>query len=135
MTRSKVLYAGQLRTECIHESGATIHTDAPKDNHGKGEAFSPTDLFAVSLASCMLTLMGITARKAGTDLVGVHANVEKMMSVDSPRRIAKIHVQVQGPHSIPEELRQRLEKAALDCPVHHSLHPDIELNIQFHWGQ
>lgn len=134
MTHSKVLYTGQLHTECTHESGAKIQTDAPKDNQGKGEAFSPTDLLAASLASCMLTLMGIAARKAGTDLPGTVATVEKIMSLDLPRRIAKIKIRVNCPLSFAEELRMRLEKAALDCPVHHSLHPGIELDIHFSWG-
>lgn len=134
MTKMKVLYMGDLHTECTHESGAKITTDAPKDNMGKGEAFSPTDLFAISLASCMVTLMGIHARKLGVDLKGMTAEVDKEMVVSPLRRIGKVIVRFRSTLSPNEQVREKLERAALDCPVHHSLHPDIKLEFDFVWG-
>lgn len=134
MTKMKVLYLGDLHTECTHESGAKIETDAPKDNQGKGEAFSPTDLFAVSLASCMVTLMGIYARKIAVDLKGTTAEVEKEMSVAGARRIGKIIVRIRCPILPNPQAREKLEKAALDCPVQMSLHPDIKVEVDFVWG-
>jgi putative redox protein len=134
MTKLKAIYLGDLRTECVHESGAVIETDAPKDNQGKGECFSPTDLFAVSLGACMLTLMGISARKLGIDLKGATAEVEKEMASQPTRRIGRLIVRIRSSlHPKPEE-RQKMEQMAMTCPVHGSLHPDIKLEIDFVWG-
>jgi putative redox protein len=134
MTHMKVVYKGDLHTEARHESGAVIETDAPKDIQGKGECFSPTDLFAVSLPSCMLTLMGIHAGKLGVDLKGATAEVEKEMSVNGPRRISKLIVRIRCPHQVNREAQAALEQKALACPVYASLHPDIKLEIDFIWG-
>jgi len=130
----KVAYKGDLRTECMHESGTVIETDAPKDNQGKGECFSPTDLFAVSLASCMLTLMGMQAKKLGIDLKGASAEVEKEMVSSPMRRVGKLIVRFRIPVAPNPEARAKLEQAALTCPVHASLHPDIRQEIDFVWG-
>ena len=115
---SKVLYEGSLRTRAVHiASGSTIVTDAPTDNNGKGEAFSPTDLVATSLASCMLTIMGIIAERDGIDLKGAHAEVEKVMS-KNPRRISKVGIRIHlNGHLINPPDRDRLERAARHCPV------------------
>lgn len=133
MTKIKVIYKGDLRTEAFHESGSIVETDAPKDNQGKGERFSPTDLFALSLASCMLTLMGIGARKLAIDLKGATAEVEKEMA-SSPRKIGKLVVRIRSSQNPPAEARAKLEEMALTCPVHASLHPSIKLEIDFVWG-
>lgn len=134
MTKMKVQYLGHLHTRCKHESGAEIETDAPKDNGGKGEAFSPTDLVAIGLGSCMVTMMGLAAQKLGVDLSGTHAEVEKEMSTASPRRIAKILVQIRCPLSPNASVIEKLEKAAADCPAHHSLHPSVKVEVGFVWG-
>lgn len=134
MTKMKVVYVGGLHTECTHESGAKIATDAPKDNMGKGEEFSPTDLFALSLASCMITLMGIVAPKLGVELKGTSAEVEKEMSTVGVRRIGKIIVRIRSALAPNPQAREKLEKAALECPVKHSLHPDIKVEVDFVWG-
>lgn len=134
MTKMKVFYLGDLHTECKHESGAKIETDAPKDNMGRGEAFSPTDLLAVSLGSCMLTVMGIAGRKLGIEMKGTSAEVEKEMTSVPHRRLGKIIVRIRSPLSLSSPLREKLEKSALDCAVHHSLHPDIKVEIDFIWG-
>lgn len=133
MTKTKIVYRGELRTEATHESGAILVTDAPKDNHGKGEMFSPTDLVGVALATCMLTLMGIAARKLGVDLKGTVAEVEKEIALQ-PRRIGRIVVRVRSPLMPNSEARAQMEQAALSCPVHESLHPDIKREIDFIWG-
>jgi len=133
MTKLTATYLGDLRTRCVHENGANLETDAPKDNMGKGENFSPTDLLALSLASCILTLMGIGARQLKLDLSGTTADVEKEMAV-SPRRIGRIVVRVQSKLSPTPEERKKLEQMALTCPVHASLHPEIKLEIDFVWG-
>jgi putative redox protein len=130
----KILYLGDLRTECAHESGAVVHTDAPKDNEGKGEHFSPTDLFAASLATCMLTLMGIAARKVGVELKGMTAEVQKEMAQTAPRRVGKIVIRIRSSVSPNPQIREKLERAALDCPVHHSIHPSIKVEVDFIWG-
>lgn len=129
-------YEGELRTLCTHESsGQTLRTDAPKDNHGKGEYFSPTDLLATALGSCILTLMGIAAQKYQVDITGAHVSVEKIMSSTPPRRINTLTVAVQVPQAFDVAIQAGIEKAALTCPVHESLHPDIKQNIIFTWGE
>ena len=135
MITSKVTYLGELRTEAIHlQSNTIIFTDAPKDNHGKGEMFSPTDLTATSLASCMVSIMGIVAMKEGiTPIDGTTAEVTKIMYAD-PRRIGEIHIQIAFPkNNYTEKERKIYENAALTCPVAKSLHPDVKQVIEFIW--
>lgn len=130
---SKVTYLGDLRTSSIHlQSGAEILSDAPKDNHGKGEAFSPTDTVANALASCMFSIMGIKARDMGIKLEGSTAEVTKHMQSE-PRKIAKIEVVFHMKSDADDKARKLLERVALHCPVHLSLHPDIEQAITFNW--
>ena len=130
---SKVTYLGNLRTESTHiKSGNKFITDAPTDNNGKGEAFSPTDTVATGLASCMMTVMGIKARDMGIDLKGTTASVNKIMASD-PRRIYKIEVTLDIPVEVDKKSRIILERTANTCPVHYSLHPDIEKDITFNW--
>ena len=135
MTKMDINYLGQLHTRCTHpESGAVIETDAPKDNQGLGEAFSPTDLFAVSLGSCMITVMGIAAKCMGVELTDLNATVEKEMVTSPVRRVGKIAVHMVCATAFESGIQKKLERAALSCPVHHSLHPDIDLEITFAWG-
>lgn len=130
---SKITYNGALRTTCLHfASGNEFITDAPVDNNGKGEAFSPTDTVATGLASCMMTVMGIKAHDLEVDLKGATATVTKHMA-SAPRRITKIEVRLEMPARISEKNRKILEHTANTCPVHHSLHPDIEKAITFLW--
>lgn len=131
---SKVVYSGQFSCESTHlKSGQSIRTDAPIDNHGRGEAFSPTDLLTTSLANCMLTIMGIAAGRHESLLIHSYAEVTKVMA-SAPRRVSEIHIQIFLPSAYPEEDRSRLEKAGLNCPVAKSLHPDILQNIEFYWN-
>ncbi len=132
MITSTVEYKGNLRTEAIHlESGTKIITDAPKDNHGNGESFSPTDLMATSLSSCMLSIMGIVAKRDNIDIVGINTEVTKIM-YSEPRRVGEIHVKLMMPkNNYSEKERKLLEHAAHTCPVAKSLHPDIIQKIEF----
>jgi len=128
---SKVVYKGDLRTEATHlQSGATIITDAPVDNQGKGEAFSPTDLVATALASCMITIMGIVAKRDKIKMEGTTAEVEKIMASD-PRRIGEIQIKIYFAHPIEEKDRIKLERAAYTCPVSGSLHQDLKEILEF----
>ncbi len=129
-----VRYTGELRTECTHErSGATIITDAPPDNRGKGEAFSPTDLVATALASCMMTIMGMAARDHGLDIRGATAAVNKVMAAN-PRRIARVEIRFEMPaRAYTAAERRLLEQAALGCPVCESLRIECEQSVSFHW--
>ncbi|RXG23295.1 OsmC family protein [Leeuwenhoekiella aequorea] len=131
---SKVTYLGGLRTTCEHlKSGNSFITDAPTDNNGKGEAFSPTDTVATALASCMLTVMGIKAESLeGVNLEGSVALINKIMS-SNPRRIARIEIQLDLKGVAADKDRKILENTANTCPVHNSLHPDIEKEIHFNW--
>ena len=130
---SKVTYNGNLRTECVHiKSNDSFVTDAPTDNNGLGQAFSPTDMVATGLASCMLTMMGIKANGMEVELKGSHAEVTKHMAA-SPRRISKIEVSLHLPKEIDAKNRKILEHTANTCPVLYSLHPEIEKVITFHW--
>lgn len=131
---STVEYLGELRTSAIHlRSGNSLLTDAPIDNEGKGEAFSPTDLVATALASCMLTVMGIYAQARGIKLEGTRVGVEKIMASD-PRRISRIAIRMTLPGAtIAESDRKNLERTARTCPVLESLHPDLEKDITFLW--
>ena len=128
---SKVIYQGDLRTEAEHiKSGSKMITDAPVDNHGKGEAFSPTDTVATALATCMLTVMGIKAEDMRISLKGTKAEVEKIMA-SNPRRISKIIIRIHFPTNFSDKEKDILERTAKTCPVHFSLHPDIEKEISF----
>ncbi|PKD18378.1 osmotically inducible protein OsmC [Salegentibacter salinarum] len=130
---SKVIYTGSLRTEAEHlKSGAKIITDAPTDNHGKGEAFSPTDSVATALASCMLTVMGIKAEDLKVSLKGTTAEVTKTMAAN-PRRISKVEITITFPETYSEKLQKILEHSARTCPVLESLHPDMEKVITFNY--
>ncbi len=134
MVHVDISYLGGLRCEAVHgPSGSKVLTDAPVDNHGKGEAFSPTDLAATSLGACMATIMGIAAERHGIALDGTTVGVDKVMSADTPRRIARIEIVFHIPLPADHPKRQLLEAAALACPVHHSLHPDVEKPVRFEW--
>ena len=135
MVQIDVQYTGELHCDARHgPSGATLSTDAPVDNNGKGEDFSPTDLVAAALGTCMLTVMGIVAEKKGTDLGDAKASVEKGMSSDLPRRIVKIAIEITVPLAEDHPQREALEAAALNCPVYHSVHSDLEKAIRFCWS-
>lgn len=128
----QVVYQGSLRCEATHgPSGNTAHTDAPVDNCGRGESFSPTDLTATALASCILTIIGILGERRELDLTGLRAKVVKEMHPEPPRRIGKLTVTVWMPAGIGPEDRQVLERSAHVCPVHQSLNPEIEIPIEF----
>lgn len=133
---STVVYTGELRTYCTHlQSSSSFETDAPVDNHGKGERFSPTDLLATSLATCMVTVMGIKARSMGIDLKDLKVDVKKNMKAD-PRRVGGIDLVYHIPDhigSLAEKDVSILKNTALTCPVQKSIHPDIEVNID--WGK
>jgi len=132
METAKITYIGNLRTEATHlRSGVTITTDAPIDNQGKGEFFSPTDLLATSLGSCMLTIMGIAARTHGFNIDGTEVGVTKVMGTD-PRRVVEIVVELTFPHNnYSAKERKLLELSAKECPVANSLHPELKQNIIF----
>lgn len=130
---SKVTYTGSLRTECVHlRSENSFITDAPVDNNGLGQAFSPTDTVATALASCMLTMMGIKSRDLEVDLTGSFAEITKHMAAD-PRRISKIDLRVHLPVSASAKERKILEHTANTCPVMYSINPDIEKDIAYLW--
>ena len=131
MSQSNIVYKNNLRTEAVHlSSGETIITDAPIDNKGKGEAFSPTDLVAAALGSCMITIMGIAAQKHDIDISGTSASVKKIMG-SNPRKIDEVVIDINMNNHLNENDRKRLERAALSCPVHKSLHPDLIKTIRF----
>ena len=135
MATSLVKYLGELRTESIHlASDSKIITDAPVDNHGKGEAFSPTDLMATSLANCMLTVMGIKAQGEGmTSIDGTTAEVTKIMYAE-PRRVGEIHVKLTFPNNgFSDKEKKIYENTAHTCPVAKSLHPDLKQVLVFNW--
>ena len=133
---SQIIYNGDLRCTATHlQSGTFIETDAPTDNQGKGERFSPTDLVATALGTCMVTTMGIKARTMDIQLDGTRLEVTKVM-VSDPRRIGKIIVHVFFPAglNIDDKQKDLLERTARTCPVERTLHPDVELDMQFNWG-
>ena len=135
MNTATARYAGNLRTEATHvASGTVIQTDAPIDNHGRGEAFSPTDLVTAALGSCMMTIMGIVAERHEWDLVGSTYAVVKHMSKEAPRRIAQIDVTFNLPATLTPADRTLLERSAHTCPVTLSLHPDIVQNVVFEYN-
>src|SRR3954467_772095 len=132
---AKILYEGNLRTVATHlQSGTVIETDAPTDNQGKGERFSPTDLVATALGNCMLTIMGIKARDMQINLEGTTIDITKNM-VMNPRRIGEIKVFINFPENLQADEKQRtiLERAAMTCPVFESLHPDLKKDVHFNW--
>jgi uncharacterized OsmC-like protein len=133
MVKSTAAYQGNKRCELVHApSGTRIETDAPRDNQGRGERFSPSDLVAAALTSCILTTMALLAEREGWSLAGATAEVEKHMVLD-PRRIGRLPVQVTLPEALTPDQRIRLERAALHCPVHRSLHPEIDAPIAFRY--
>lgn len=134
MKTAKIVYTGDLRTEAVHQrSGTKILTDAPVDNHGKGEAFSPTDLVATALASCMISIMGIVAMRHTFSVVGTVAEVEKIM-IAEPRQIGEIKIDIYMPEgNFSEKDKKILEHAALTCPVARSISSDIKQTITFNW--
>lgn len=135
MVQVNIAYQGELRCEAVHQpSGTVIQTDAPKDNHGKGESFSPTDLLATALGACMMTLMGIAARNLQLDLSGSTVVVNKEMVAQPTRRVGALHVVITVPVPASEEQKQKLMAAAMTCPVHQSLHPDIKIPVDFRWA-
>ena len=135
MVEINAVYEGKLRCSATHgPSGSKIETDAPVDNCGKGERFSPTDLAASSLGLCMMTIMGIYAEKNGIDLGRTTARVLKEMTAEPPRRIAKLTVEIAVPLSADHPRREAIERAAMSCPVFLSLHPEIEKDVHFSWN-
>lgn len=135
MPTSRVTYLGDLRTSSVHlQSGSEIISDAPLDNNGKGEAFSPTDTVANALATCMLTVMGIKARDLDIDFTNSTAEVTKAMGTE-PRRIVEIKVVFNMSISVNEKTKTILERTALTCPVWFSLHPDIKKDVAFNWKE
>jgi putative redox protein len=136
MVTIQTLYQGDLRAQATHgPSKIALITDAPVDNQGKGASFSPTDLVATALGTCMLTTMGIVAKRHGWKLEGASATVEKHMVADPERRIGKLAVAIRVPGAFGEKERTVLERTALTCPVHRSLHPKVEIPVTFHWDE
>ncbi|WP_165069414.1 OsmC family protein [Desulfovibrio sp. ZJ200] len=136
MSTISATYAGNLRVESVHnQSGSKLVTDAPTDNHGKGEAFSPTDLCAAALGACAMTIIGLYAEKHNVDVTGAQMEITKTMSAD-PRRIGKLEVIFNMPdRPYTEQQKASIERAARTCPVHLSLHPDMEQVFIFNWKQ
>ena len=134
MATSKITYNGGLRTTSVHErSGKEIITDAPIDNKGKGEAFSPTDLLATSLGNCMLTIVGIAANEHGFNIDGTTCEITKVMA-EGPRRVAEILVNFQFPENeYSDKIKTIIERSANTCPVMYSLHPDIKKTVTFNY--
>lgn len=135
MQTAQIIYTGELRTTATHlQSGTVIETDAPVDNNGKGERFSPTDLVATALGSCMLTIMGIKARDNNWNIDGTKVSIKKIMGTE-PRRITGVQVVFDFPagHGLEEKERTILERTAHTCPVAKSIHPDIVQDVTFNW--
>ena len=136
METSRIIYLGDLRTEAEHvRSGNKLITDAPVDNNGKGEFFSPTDLLATSLGACMVTIMGMSAKTHGFNIDGTKISVQKIMGTN-PRRVVEIVIDLHFPHNNYSAKEKRIiELAAKECPVAQSLHPDLKQTISFHYGE
>lgn len=134
METIKAIYEGNLRTNALHiQSGKKIITDAPKDNQGKGEAFSPTDLLAASLGSCMMTIMGIHAKKNNFNVDGISAKITKIMA-QNPRRVSEVVIEFNMPEgNFTGEQKKLLEEAALNCPVAKSIHPELRQTVKFNY--
>ena len=136
MVEIKLSYEGDLHCSAIHTpSGSTLVTDAPVDNNGRGQAFSPTDLVATALASCMATVIGIVAKRKEIAVEGMTVVVRKHMTTDLPRRISRLELDLDIPLPASHPDRKILESAARGCPVHHSIHPDIELVMNWKWQE
>lgn len=136
MSQIEIWDEGQLSMRCVHvKTGVAIQTDAPKELHGLERGFSPTDLFAAALGSCALTFMAMKAEKLKISLKGSHASVEKTMSQTLPRRISQLVVTIVVPQKFSEAITKELIDAAQNCPVHCSLHPQIEVKWIYHWGE
>ena len=136
MVEIEILYEGDLHCSAVHlPSGNTLVTDAPLDNNGRGEAFSPTDLMATALGSCMATVIGIVAKRKELAIEGMTVNVRKFMSDDQPRRIKRLELDLQIPLPASHSDRKLLENAARGCPVHQSIHPDIEVVMNWAWQE
>ena len=134
MVAINITYQGDMHCQAVHvPSGTTLLTDAPADNHGKAESFSPTDLVATALGTCILTVMGIKARSMDVDITGATVAVEKDMAAN-PRRIGRLSVTVTLPQRLADRQMQQLERAAFTCPVHKSMSPKVEMPIAFVWG-
>jgi putative redox protein len=134
MVKMSIVYQGQKHCLLTHEpSGSNIETDAPKDNQGRGERFSPTDLVGAALGSCVLTTMALVAERDGISIDGATAEVEKEMIV-KPRRIGALKVKIKLPSDLTSDQRRKLEESARHCPVHKSLHPDIDAPILFSYS-
>jgi uncharacterized OsmC-like protein len=134
MVEIKIDYQGDLHCRAVHgPSGTVLETDAPVDNNGRGESFSPTDLVATALGVCMTTVMGIVARRKEIDLQGMRVTVRKHMSADTPRRIARLELDLEMPLPADHPERRLLESTGNGCPVHHSLHPDVEVVLNWNW--
>lgn len=135
MVQINIVYKNQLRCEATHEpSGTTLVTDAPKDNQGMAASFSPTDLVATALGTCILTTMEIMARRMNLALDGATASVIKEMATQPTRKIGKLAVHIRIPVKVSDTDRQKLEAAAHACPVHKSMHPDVQMPITFDWA-
>nr|BFD58158.1 OsmC family protein [Bdellovibrio sp. CKG001]BFD61585.1 OsmC family protein [Bdellovibrio sp. HM001]BFD65370.1 OsmC family protein [Bdellovibrio sp. HAGR004] len=133
MVKMSAVYQGEKHCEITHgPSSSRIETDAPRDNNGKGEAFSPTDLLGAAMGSCMMTVMAIAAEKDGVELKGARVEVEKEMGTN-PRRIVKLNVVLHMPQSVPHDYRKKLEDIAMTCPVKQSVHPDMQVPVLFHY--
>jgi putative redox protein len=133
MVKMTAIYTGEKHCNATHEPSKTIlATDAPKDNQGRGESFSPTDLVATALGTCILTTMAIVAERDGVNINGARMSVEKEMSAN-PRRIAKLTTVIELPASIPQDYRAKIEHVGLTCPVTKSLHPDVQVPVEFRY--
>jgi len=134
MVEIKLVYEGDLHCSAIHTpSGNSLVTDAPLDNNGRGQAFSPTDLVATALASCVATIIGIVAKRKQIAVEGMAVTIRKFMSADQPRRISRLELDITVPLPANHPDRPILENAAHTCPVHHSIHPDIEVQLNWSW--
>lgn len=134
MVQVDIVYEGDLHCVATHEpSRRKLQTDAPVDNQGRGESFSPTDLVGTALGTCILTTLGIIARRQGIDLKGATCQVRKEMTTSGPRRIERLGVEIRIPGHISHDNRTRFINAAETCPVYRSLHPDVQAPITFHW--
>ncbi|ADE55103.1 OsmC family protein [Coraliomargarita akajimensis] len=135
MVKVSIDYEGELHCSVAHgPSSAVVHTDAPVDNNGKGESFSPTDLCASALGSCIATIVGMRLQAVGVEMAGMRLEVSKEMSADLPRRIVKLSTEVWIPCALSDEQKAMVENAAATCPVHYSLNPEIDKPIIFHWA-
>jgi putative redox protein len=135
MVEMDMTYEGNLRCKATHgPSQTTLLTDAPVDNMGRGESFSPTDLVATALGTCMLTTMAINAQRLSIDLTGASARVQKEMTAQPTRRIGQLTVEITVPTDLSVEDQRRMKAAAMACPVHRSLHPDVKIPVTFLWG-